>query len=92
MEGGDLRGSVVLLLYFNGKINVCYSCVSFPSFDFYFEVDPRPAASSLPFQSVAASSLRPVRFWPSASDFRLCLGFVEVRPEFFLAGLIFCFL
>jgi hypothetical protein len=28
---------------------VCYSCVLFPSFDFYFEVDPRPAASSSTF-------------------------------------------
>jgi hypothetical protein len=28
---------------------VCYSCVLFPSFDFYFEVDPRPAASNSTF-------------------------------------------
>jgi hypothetical protein len=33
-EGGDLCGSVVLVLFLKGKSDFCYSCVSFPSFDF----------------------------------------------------------
>jgi hypothetical protein len=29
-EGGDLRGSIVLLLFLNRKTDVCYSYVMFP--------------------------------------------------------------
>jgi hypothetical protein len=42
--GGDLRRSVVLLLFLNEKTDFCYSCVLFPSFNFGFDLDLRALA------------------------------------------------
>jgi hypothetical protein len=49
MEGGDLCGSVVLLLFLNGKIDFYYSRVVllFPSFDFHLDLNLRSVSSVL---------------------------------------------
>jgi hypothetical protein len=44
-EGGDICGSIVFLLFFNGKIDLCSLCVLLLSCDFKFTLDLRCGVS-----------------------------------------------